>query len=274
MGYIASSHVYNGTGETGGTSISATLPVACAAGDVVLAMVSCSAGGSIWDVSSVTSSNISWSQVINFDHMANDQRFRLFRGKVNTGFSASSEVITGNFSGGSPTYRHIDCVAYTPDSGKVFATEPVQQNDQDTYAAASNPTSTDGFSCSMTTTGSNSFIWVAVLAVEDDTSNSVNDASAGTTATLRGTKHSMLDGTGSNLFPCLWEDKAQASSGAGTITATFAQSCRYMSTLAAVALEMQAIAITDDHDTAAWDPLSMEPLPAAFGVTKVVRGRR
>lgn len=238
MGYIASSQAHNGS-TAGATSISVTLPVACSVGDVVLAMCSCESGGTAYDISSVTSSNISWSNVITFDHSGNNQRYRLYRGKVTTGFSASTESITANFSGGSPQYRHIDVVAYTPDSGKAYASEPAQQSGADTYAAASNPTGADGYSEVLTTTGSGSFDIVGLMVCEETESSVLGDCDPGTGMTLRGSVHSMF-GDVTGAMPFLWMDKDQASSGATTVYGQFVQTCTYMSSLVAVALEMQS----------------------------------
>lgn len=239
MGYIANSNAYNGTGGASASTIAVTLPVACAVGDVVLAAVAGDSSGGSITIDSVTSNNISWSRVLDFNHTGNAENFSLFRGKVTTAFSASSETITGNFSA-STTYRHIDVVAYTPNSGKTFATEPVQQYGADTYAAASNPTGADGYSEALTTTGSGSFIIVGLMAVEDTTSNSTNDCDPGTGMTLRGAVHSMFDGAAGSMFPFLWMDKDQASAGATTVYGQHVQSSDYMSSLVAVALEMNS----------------------------------
>ena len=235
MSFISGSTATNGYGSVSNTNISVTMPAACAAGDVVLAMVSVSTTANI---SSVSSSHISWSLVRTFDHTANTQNFELWRGKVTSGFSASTESITATWST-SAYYGHIDVIAYTPDAGYAFATEPVQQQGEDTYAAASNPTSADGYSEVLVTTGTGKFDIVGLLLAEDNSGTGTTNLDPGTGMTLRGTVHSMF-GLSDGTNPFLWMDKAQASAGSTTVYGTFSESSDYMSSLVAVALEMQA----------------------------------
>jgi len=79
------------------------------------------------------------------------------------------------------------------------------------------------------------------MAIEDNTATGTTNLDPGTGMTLRGTVHSMF-GLADGTNPFLWMDKAQASAGSTTVYGTYAEASDYMSSLAAVALEMQATA--------------------------------
>ena len=238
MSYITgSAGYYYDTGSS--TSIPHTLPAACGVGDAVLLSIS---NGSNDNVASVSSSHIAWSFVGNANHATNTQSYRIWIGIVTADFAAASEVVTATWSN-AQTYRGIESIAYTAGPGKMFnAISPAQQFGQTTYASAANPTTADGYSVALTTTGAGSFIIVSCMNPEDTTADSVSSCAPGTGSTLRGTVHTQFSGS-SNEMPFWWADKSQSSAGSVTVYGQLTQSCEYQSSIVAVALHISPIVI-------------------------------
>ena len=234
MPYEASDIYFPSPLDTLRNSFQRTLPYAANAGDVILAYVE-------WDDSSsvnspaVSSSNIAWSSELDDGTLPSEnQATRTFRGKVTTGFSANTEVVTVSGWTDDAFYVGIVTARFSPSSGKVFATEPVQQHSDFETAAPS--TSTDGVSASVTTTGGNSFVIVGFVACDThfnyvDSGNA--DIHAGTGYTLDAGLWRQLNEVYAQPF--LIEHKAQAS--AGLVNVTFTADTPYSVYVAAFALE-------------------------------------
>jgi len=240
MGFISSSHA-NAQNVSAGTSIGITIPNACAAGDRIFAVVS--HGGSAAAVSG-SSSNVTWRAVRSISHATNNQYFYLLEGEVTTGFSASTESVTFSWTG-SYDYRNVDVVSYTPESGYTFPSS--QQAVVDvapatyggTYVGDPNPTGTDGMTVTVVTTGSNKFLHLGWMLVEDDSTSAAASLSAGTGYTER--FESAMFGFSDGSFPdAVYDDATLSNSGSKAVKATYTIQSHYGISLWGGAIEQVA----------------------------------
>jgi len=232
---MAYQYTHYWSGDVTDSTVVLTASFAANAGDVILLCIEFDVGAAA-NLQGVSSSNVSWTFVRQLPHDGNGQDFQYFIGKVNTGFSADTEVITGTFANGSPTYRGMVAVRIEPPSGRVFASTPVQQHNGVVYPSNTSPTTTDGCTTALTTTGSNQFLVVGWFAAHGDSAtDGVTSVGTDYTEQVRD------DRQGSPNNPYVIESKIQSSAGAvnASFTCTLQTSSGDISVLG-VALETLA----------------------------------
>ena len=206
-------------------TITINTPVSAQSGDIFLAVISFGASGNP-SISSVTTTNTTWSEVIDLSHPGNGQVFKLWKGLV-TGSVSSGSTITATIST-VVDYQVMQVALFRSDNGS--AANPVQLSANTLYY--SNPISTDGMSVTVSPTGSNSLTIVEILEIEDYPASTA-DSSPGTGFTQIAEGDTFSGGVG----PYLWAIKTGASTGSQNVTGTYSKSAAYNSTITAVVLE-------------------------------------
>lgn len=206
-------------------TITINTPVSAQSGDIFLAVISFSASGNP-SISSVTTTNTTWSEVIDLSHTGNGQVFKLWKGLV-TGSVSSGSTITATISS-VVDYQVMQVALFRSDNGS--AANPVQLSANTHYY--SNPISTDGMSVTVAPTGSNSLTIVEILEIEDYPASTA-DSSPGAGFTQIAEGGIFSNGVG----PYLWAIKTGASTGSQNVTGTYSKSAAYNSTITAVVLE-------------------------------------
>lgn len=224
--FVSGSFVSNPSTASAST-ITATTTAAAQSGDVILAVLTFDTSGGI-SVSSVTSTNTTWSEVADFTHTSSGQAFKLWKGVV-TGSVTSGSTITATLSSSRP-YRSIQTAIFRSDNGS--AASPVQLAASTLYADSANPTTTGGMSVTVSPTGTNSLTIVEILEIEDFY-NSTASSSPGTGFTQISEGDIFSGGVG----PYLWAIKTGVSAGSQNVTGTYSRSSTYPSTITAVVLE-------------------------------------
>lgn len=224
--FVSGSFVSNPSTASAST-ITATTTAAAQSGDVILAVLTFDSYGSV-TVSSVTSTNTTWTEVADFSHTSYDQAFKLWKGVV-TGSVPIGSTITATLSS-SRTYRSIQTAIFRSDNGS--AASPVQLAASTLYGNTANPTTTDGMSVTVSPTGTNSLTIVEILEIEDFY-NSTASSSPGTGFTQISEGDIFSGGVG----PYLWAIKTGVSAGSQSVTGTYSRSSSYPSTITAVVLE-------------------------------------
>lgn len=234
-----------------GGDYSFNIQITGAVGDVFACMVSEGTGGG--NTVSVSSPSITWQLAEVFNHSDNSQGFEMWVGRCHTAFSANSETVSVDLTNAA-SYREAVVEGWEPESGYEFPSSGYFVDGASvTYAANSNPTSTDGFSATPALGGvSAKYLLIGLLATES-AGLVFSDVAPGTGYTEH-REWQLFDVTGciGNWFSRLYDGSSNQA-----VLGTVGANASYQTSLAGIALKQVSIGGLPPHakDFSMLDPL-------------------